>query len=75
MNEWVMVDDRLPEKGERVLVYTEYETYGNRVRLKRGITVGECDDGKWRCSNFIGNRVIAWMPLPDAPGKLGYIDS
>lgn len=69
MKDWILASEQLPDEKERVLVYVEYPVYGNGVSLRRGITIGEYDYdcGKWRCSNFIGNRVISWRRLPEPP--------
>lgn len=69
---WNLVCEVMPERGVRVLLYGEYETYyGSEIRVKRGITTGKYDEyeEKWRCDAFIGFRVIAWMPLPNPPGE------
>ena len=57
----------LPEEGTRVLVYVEHDMYGKEVYQKRDITIGEYYKGKWKCANFLGNRVLAWKPLPEFP--------
>lgn len=67
---WTNVNDAMPDRGVRVLLYGEYETYyGSEIRLKRGITTGKRDEyeDRWRTDAFIGFRVIAWMPLPNPP--------
>ena len=64
---WTDVNEAMPDINTRVLVYTEYSVYGKYERRRRGITIGEYDGEKWKCANFLGNRVIAWMPLPKAP--------
>lgn len=64
---WTNVNDAMPDIGVRVLVYTEYSIFGKYERRRRGITIGEYTGEKWRCTNFLGNRVIAWMPLPEPP--------
>ena len=65
--DWIYIHDELPDDGARVLVYTEYPVYGSEKSYRRGITIAKFRDGKFECENFIGNRVIAWMPLPKKP--------
>ena len=66
-DEWNLASEILPDEGERVLVFVEHPVYGKEVYMKRDITIGEYRNEKWRCSNFLGNRVIAWKPLPEHP--------
>jgi hypothetical protein len=57
--QWISVKDRLPEVGERVLIYVP-------------ATDGDCDhwiadfqmQGKWQ---MFGYNATHWMPLPAAP--------
>ena len=61
-NEWVSVEERLPEEKQRVIVRCE------RV----GTSVGWILWGNWMAD--IGpdaGKVTHWMPLPDPPGKEG----
>lgn len=64
---WINAKEMLPDDGERVLVYTEHDMYGETHYLKRDITIADYWGGKWKCANFLGNRVLAWMPLPKPP--------
>ena len=73
MNEWILVDEKLPDTGERVLVYGEYPVYGSGVSYRRGITIGKfdgCYEKKWKHEAFIGLRVIAWTRLPEPPKEV-----
>ena len=67
--EWRIASEILPEDGEKVLVYGEHPVYGIKKSYRRGMTCGKYSDstGKWECENLIGIRVIAWLPLPEAP--------
>ena len=66
-NEWNLASEILPTNGSRVLVYTEHPMYGKEVSYRRDITIGEYVNDKWKCSNYLGNRVISWMRLPEPP--------
>lgn len=66
-NNWNLASEILPVDGDRVLVYTEHPMYGKEVSYRRDITIGEYVNDKWKCSNYLGNRVIAWMRLPEPP--------
>ena len=58
-NEWVSVEERLPEPGERVLA-------------AKGTFVGEAylaSNGAWMRHDGFPWEVDAWMPLPAPPGK------
>ena len=72
MNEWISVDDMLPDNGNRVLVFIGscYEC----------ITIGDTlsdSDGSWLIDNsldefghsYVTWDVTHWMPLPEPPNK------
>lgn len=58
--EWISVDEALPEQGAPVLVYKNRnsDAYGN-------METAYFDNGRWRgaCGAFITH----WMPFPEAP--------
>ena len=65
-NQWISVEDRLPEFDERVL--TLHITYDNitNVRIMRRIKILlNPDEFIWRWS-LTGDKygIIAWMPIP-----------
>lgn len=70
--DWILAEERLPDEREVVLVYTEHVMYGKEKYVVRDITVGEYDyfSNKWKCCMYLGNRVIAWKPLPEPPRGL-----
>ena len=72
MTEWNLASESLPDDGERVLVYGEYPVFKTEKSFVRGITIGKYSSisQKWECENFIGNRVIAWATLPEAPKEV-----
>lgn len=66
-NDWISVEDRLPEPGERVLA-TDCGFVGEFYINKRG---------KWQrynvnCSELLmALDILYWMPMPVAPAKGG----
>ena len=61
VQEWISVDDKLPENGKE----------GVLIALRWGeIDIGGCEDGRWR-SEFVNEyedgEVTNWMPLPQPP--------
>jgi hypothetical protein len=58
---WIPIDERLPKRGEMVLVFGDYwniETYPYRLAEGMGKPPEKCFD----CPG-----VTHWMPLPDPP--------
>lgn len=63
-NEWVSVEERLPEPGERVLA-------------ENGSFVGEAymaSNGAWMRHDGFPWEVDAWMPMPDSRQQEGEED-
>lgn len=63
-NEWISVDERLPNPGEEVLVCDEIgDVFTDLI---------ECD-GKWseEISRRWGIKYLYWMPLPKPPKMKG----
>jgi hypothetical protein len=57
MNEWISVEDRLPEKGYQLVWEAGYPNVGYVA-----------SDGKWRVDrDEVTPYVTHWMPLPDPP--------
>lgn len=69
MDEWISVEDRLPENLEDVLCWYEYFRYGNYNRTYKTFGIGYCVNGNWGggVMNGTNNRVLYWMPLPEPP--------
>lgn len=66
MDNWIGVNDRLPESGERVLmlidwrtVFEGYYSEDSKGWFRNAMPVSKIFDG----------RVTAWAPLPDPPTK------
>lgn len=53
---WIPVTDRLPEKHERVLVYSKATRMGRSIDFINS-------DGNW----YTTSQVTHWMPLPEPP--------
>lgn len=64
---WISVNDRLPEEGEKVLVWYEYFRYGEYNCMFQTYGVGYQYGGYWGGEvNGTNARCIAWQPLPPA---------
>ena len=73
--EWISVEDRLPEEGQRVIYYFKHT----------GISIGRYTRAQWNDpetgevvsegdmfhgpDGFLTDDVTHWMPLPDAPDE------
>lgn len=63
MSEWISVEDRLPEEGERVLIHRIGEpiSIDYTIDLTPEPPIWACLwDDEWA-------KVIHWMPLPEPP--------
>ena len=60
-NQWISIDERLPQDGEEALVYA-----GNR-----GVMIGLYDSvlQVWLDYECCGLKVTHWQPLPEPPKK------
>lgn len=63
MMEWISVNDRLPNAGQKVLI-TFRDPGGSIVDTAR-----RCSDFGWDVTNWeVPDRLIThWMPLPEPP--------
>lgn len=58
VQEWISVEDRLPEKDVKVLTFG---VYGFSVNYRDRFS------GKWRGVNGRSQWITHWMPLPEPP--------
>lgn len=54
-NEWISVEDRLPQKHDEVLVFCDGARQLDFI----------CSSGRWYDHDH--KKVTHWMPLPEAP--------
>ena len=64
MSEWISVDERLPDAGERVLCYCRANIYEVMKMRTDGAWV---HNDKVYDSTYMGGFVTHWMPLPAPP--------
>ena len=68
---WISVNDRLPEDGWQVLIYSKRKDYRRLtviVSPRRGMYIG---DGDWIAVQDWDVRPTHWMPLPAPPEQVG----
>lgn len=70
-NNWISVEDRLPENFTDVLCWYEYFRYGEYNCMYQTYGIGHynsiCEGWGGEVSNGYKARVLAWMPLPTPP--------
>ena len=67
VQKWIPVEERLPERFEKVLCWYEYRNkYGKVVRTHDIGFYFKDDAWGGEVSNGYDAKVLAWMPLPDA---------
>ena len=66
---WIPVTERLPENFQEVLCWYEYFRYGDFNAMFETYGIGYQINGSWggEASRGTKARVLAWMPLPNAP--------
>mgnify|MGYP003289466384 CR=1 FL=1 len=62
VSEWISVDDRLPDSGKCVLVYSKD---GGVAEGVYNTSFGMWTQFRWNVTRL--QSVTHWMPLPDAP--------
>jgi hypothetical protein len=64
VNQWISVEERLPESDYDVLIHTEGYTV-----IGRYVTIFPDKKPKWYHNGYELKSVNHWMPLPSAPSK------
>lgn len=74
---WTLVSDALPPKGEDVLCWYEYFRFGEYNRMYQTFGIGCQFGGHWCGEASTGKdaKVLAWMPLPSPPKEEGRIEN
>lgn len=64
--EWISVDERLPEHLQKILIYDEFQkmTVATYIVYSKG-------GGDWSTPVRINGKITHWMPLPEAPKMKG----
>ena len=57
---WISVEERLPEKDEMAIVY--YSWTGRSGTEYKEVSLATLDEMR-----YCGNKLLGWMPLPEAP--------
>lgn len=70
VDEWIPVEERLPNNDEEVLVWFEYFRYGSYDCLFQTVGIGLMINDHWSCivngtTGWKDLKILAWMPLPD----------
>ena len=66
---WVLADEKLPPDGQDVLCWYEYFRFGSYHKMFQTYGIGYQYNGMWGGEVAQGQkaRVLAWIPLPEAP--------
>ena len=69
MDEWISVEERLPENDDNVLIWHRFCTYeGNEYKEDYDIARYDQHFKMWLGQNIDeGSQVLYWMPLPKPP--------
>lgn len=68
VNQWISVDDRLPESEKEVLVWYKYTWDDASTSYGFGISWWYSNAKQWRDGCLLkGVEVLYWQPLPEPP--------
>ena len=68
VNQWISVDDRLPESEKEVLVWYKYTWDAGFTSYGFGINVWYSNTKQWRDGCLLKDiEVLYWQPLPEPP--------
>ena len=73
MSEWICIEDRIPEEGEIVIAFGEYDGEINGLGgLMTGIGVWISGRVEMEADCYYANivDVTHWMPAPNMPGNV-----
>lgn len=59
--EWISIEDELPEKWRYVLALDEYDEESWKP------CIAYIDDKGWVAGGIVGCKITHWMPLPEPP--------
>ena len=71
VQEWIPVDDRLPEEGEYVLCVLKGFSYGGKIQVCKFVPADKFKDKPY-FEHFRNGfpSVTHWMPLPELPKEV-----
>ena len=71
VQEWISVDDRLPEEGEYVLCVLKGFNYGGKIQVCKFVPADKFKDKPY-FEHFRNGfpSVTHWMPLPEPPKEV-----
>lgn len=71
VQEWISVDDRLPEEGEYVLCVLKGSNYGGKIQVCKFVPADKFKDKPY-FEHFRNGfpSVTHWMPLPEPPKEV-----
>lgn len=63
-SDWISVEDRLPEVGEKVLVCTVNDKFGiSSMYIPKDVTAKVLGYKRWRSSAVMSNAITHWQPI------------
>jgi hypothetical protein len=65
VNRWIPVEDALPDKNQKVLVF--YKAIGEKNNIHDDVIATNWRKGNGDFIPFEGYKITHWMPLPEIP--------
>lgn len=72
MEDWIKVEDRLPEKDGNSSIYCIVYSNYDGVVVRPYNEYHKCwdlEDGDDHYCEAVGGKITHWMPIPEAPNK------